>query len=108
MKALAGWILDRYERKARLAPGILTALAMFPGAAAWGVPLRGWVETLIAGGGLMLVLALLVSHSASLAGNRFQEKLWPSWPHDSPTNRRLNPFTEASSTEQRRVWYAAI
>lgn len=103
-----GWILDRYERKARLAPAVLTILAMFPGAASWGVPLLGWIETLVAGSGLVLVLALLMSHSASLAGNRFQEKLWPKWPHDSPTNKKLNPFAKASSAEQRSVWFDAI
>jgi len=41
-------------------------------------------------------------------GNRFQEKLWPRWPHDSPTNQWLHPNDRTRSDQQKQNWYAAI
>ena len=99
---------DAYERKARLAPGVLTIALLLPAAIALSVPLSDWIKMLLAGTGLGAVIAIGISHLASAMGNRYQEKLWPRWPHDAPTNRRLHPTDTTRSRQQKHQWYAAI
>lgn len=41
-------------------------------------------------------------------GNRFQRKLFPRWPFDSPTNHRLSPLDATCSKEQKKRWYDSI
>lgn len=99
---------DPYERKARFLPGLISVLFLFPVSAAFGGPLAGWIDTLVIGTGAAAAVAIGLSHIASAAGNRFQEKLWPKWPYDSPTNQWLLPDDENRSEQQRLIWYAAI
>lgn len=99
---------SHYERKARFLPGILSVMVLLPLAAAVGVPLVGWLTVILTGVGLGAVTAVGVSHLASAAGNRFQEKLWPRWPHDAPTNQWLHPEDTSRSMQQKRNLYAAI
>lgn len=99
---------DAYERKARFIPGVLTIVFMLPAAIALSIPLKAWITVLLAGAGLSAVIAVGISHLASAMGNRFQEKLWPRWPHDAPTHRRLHPSDANCSRQQKDIWYAAI
>ena len=42
---------DRYQRRARFLPGILTVLVLFPIGAAGGLAVGSWIPTLISGVG---------------------------------------------------------
>lgn len=99
---------DHYERKARLLPAILCVLALLPASAALGGPFLEWVKLVLGGVGIGSIVAVGLSHMASAMGNRLQEKLWPRWPHDSPTNRWLHPDEHRTSTQQRELWYGAV
>ncbi len=99
---------DHYERKARFLPAVLSVLPLLPVATTYGAPLLEWVKLLITGVGLAAVVAVAVSHIASCFGNRLQERLWPDWPHDAPTNRWLHPDDKSVSVQQQQLWYQAI
>jgi len=99
---------DHYERKARFLPAVLSLFPLLPVATTFGVPLLEWGKMLIAGVGLGAVVAVALSHFASAFGNRLQDKLWPDWPHDAPTNRWLHPDEKSVSIQQKQRWYQAI
>jgi len=99
---------DYYERKARFVPALLTWLFLLPLSAAFSAPLGGWLNVVIAGVGVGAVVAVGLSHLASAAGNRLQFKIWPRWPHDSPTNRWLCPNDQTRSAQQKAQWHAEI
>ncbi len=99
---------DHYERKARFLPAVLSVLPLLPMAITFGVPLLERVKLLITGAGLGAVVAVAVSHVASAFGNRLQDKLWPDWPHDAPTNRWLHPDEKSVSVQQKQHWYETI
>jgi len=99
---------DHYERKARFLPAVLTVLPLLPLSAAFGGPLLEWLKLLGAGAGLAAVVAVAVSHVASACGNRFQDKIYPDWPHDAPTNRWLHPDDTSVSGQQKQRWYGVI
>ena len=105
---LKGWkLLDRYEIKARLVPWLLSCLPMMPGIAALGVD----ISLVALGplfGGSVVVLWIGMTYGASAAGRRYERKLWPDWPHDAPTNRRLHPDDIHVSTQQKQLYYEAI
>jgi hypothetical protein len=99
-----------YRRVARFYPALMTISLLLPVAIMLGIPLQGWIAALAAGGGLAVSTATvgLLTHLAAAAGNRIQSKLYPRWPHDSPTNLRLHPSDGGSSKQQKQVWYEAI
>ena len=99
---------DDYERKARFMPALLAICAFLPAALALSIPLLGWLTALITGAGVASIACVGISHLASAMGNRFQLKLYPEWPYDSPTNLRLSPFDSSSSKEQKHRWYSEI
>ena len=99
---------DPYERKTRFIPAALSLLPLFPVASAFGVPFLGSAKFLLSGVGLAAILAVLASHLASAFGNRLQERMWPDWPHDAPTNRWLHPDDKSISRQQKQLWYQAI
>jgi len=99
---------DHYERKARFLPAVLSLLPLLPVASTFGVPLLEWGKLLIAGVGLGAVVAVALSHIASAFGNRLQDKLWPDWPHDAPTNLWLHPYERSISVQQKQRWYQTI
>lgn len=99
---------DRYERKARFLPALLTLVLLAPPFVVLGFPVSGWVTSLLSGGGLSAVIAVFLSHLASAFGNRYQQKVWPDWPHDSPTNVWLRPEDSSRSKQQKQIWYRAI
>ena len=97
-----------YERKARLLPGLLCMMTLTPVGAAFGTPLGNWIGLAATGLGLWAVCGIGLSHLSSAAGNRYQEKLWPRWPYDAPTNRWLHHEDRTASTQQKRLMNAAI
>jgi len=99
---------DDYERRARFLPASLSLLPLLPLGILFGLPVFAWFNALLAGTGIAAVLAVGLSHLASAFGNRFQEHLWPHWPHDAPTNQWLNPKNTLRSTQQKKIWYTAI
>ena len=99
---------DAYERKARFTPGLLAIMFCLPAAIAFGIPLTQWLAALAAGVGFSVVISIGVSHCALAMGNDLQTKLWPRWPHDSPTHTWLHPGNNLRSDQQRQAWYAAI
>lgn len=110
-RTLAYFSLDsKYRRTARFYPALITVALLLPVAIMLGIPLNGWLVAMSAGGGLALSAAAVahLSHFASAAGNRVQQKLFPKWPHDSPTNLRLHPNDPTSSKQQKKKWYEAI
>lgn len=102
-------IESAYRRKARFYPALATIALLLPAAIMLGIPLSGWMVAMSVGGGLAVSTATvaLLSHLAAAAGNRIQAKLYPRWPHDSPTNLRLHPDDKTSSAQQKERWYAA-
>ena len=101
-------LTDRYERKARLIPALLSCLSVVPGLAALNSSAWGWVQSLAIGGGLAAVAAVGLAYGASAAGRHYERKLWPRWPYDAPTNQWLHPEDFSSSQEQKRLWYGAV
>jgi len=99
---------DHYERKARFLPGLLSVMVLMPVSAAFDWPLSNWLNLLLVGVGSAAAVSVGLSHLASAAGNRFQEKLWPRWPHDAPTHLWLHPDDTSRSKQQKDVWYSAI
>lgn len=99
---------DNYERKARLAPALLSVVFLLPAAMAYGIPLSGWLNALLAGSGFCIAIAIGLSYLASAMGNRMQTKIWPNWPHDSPTNSWLRPDNGDCSKQQKELWWEAV
>jgi len=99
---------DRYERKARLAPALLSVVFLFPMVMAYGVATSSWISTIVAGTGFSAVIAIGLSYLSSAMGNSFQKQLWPNWPHDSPTNAWLRPDNHERSLQQKQLWWSAL
>jgi len=99
---------DTYERKARFLPGILSLLFLLPNSTLFGNFIEHWIKVIVGGVGIGGILAVGISHLSSAAGNRFQKKLWPNWPYDSPTNRWLQPNDDSRSKQQKEIWYKSI
>ena len=99
---------DDYERYARLIPAALSVLPLVPMAVSLGYSLLRGIGFLVAAGALASLLSVGLSHFSSALGNRTQMKLWPQWPHDSPTNRWLHPNNPTVSSQQKQLWYRAI
>lgn len=101
-------LVDRYEIKARLFPALLACLPMTPGLAALGSKGLDWDSSLALEGGVASICLLGLCYLASLAGNRYQRRLWPRWPHDAPTNRWLHPDDRHLSSQQKLIHYNQI
>ena len=85
-------LVDRYEIKARLIPALLSCLVAIPCIAALlslGMP--NWIAHIPAGGAVFAVLAVGLSYVSSMAGRKYEAKLWLRWPYDAPTNVWLQP-----------------
>ncbi|MEU5524957.1 hypothetical protein ABZ759_31010 [Streptomyces sp. NPDC047860] len=98
--------LDDYERRARLAPGLLVLLPINVALAVLGhskAPVVVSVLTALSLAGGPIVLAELVRHQ----GRKVQEKLWTSW-GGSPTVQKLRLRQEGQNTLQREAWRKAV
>jgi hypothetical protein len=99
---------DRYERKARLIPGLITAIVFLPGVAVLSSQAFGLVTSLSLVAGIGVVGGILLAYLASAFGRAYELKKWPRRPHDLPTNRWLRPNDETVSQQQKERWYATI
>ena len=101
-------LMDRYERKARLLPALLSLSVTIPGVCALMSSILDWVPSLTVGGGLAVATLVGLAYGASAAGRLYEKRLWPRWPYDSPTNRWLHPDDDQCSQQQKLRWYDAI
>ncbi|MEU9388919.1 hypothetical protein AB0D86_02825 [Streptomyces sp. NPDC048324] len=98
--------LDDYERRARLAPGLLALLPISVALAVLGLskaPVVVSVLTALSLAGGPVVLAELVRHQ----GRKVQEALWASW-GGSPTFQKLRLLQEGQNSLQRETWRKAV
>ncbi len=94
--------LDEYERRARLAPGLLTLLPLLVLLVSLGFRQRpvvaGTIAFLTAAGGPVL-LSQVVRHR----GLALQRRLWEKW-NGSPTTQSLRHSSPVGTPEQRNSW----
>ena len=81
---------------------------MVPGLATLGSTGLDWDSRLPLEGGIASICLVGLCYLASAAGNHYQRRLWPRWPHDAPTNRWLHPDDTQLSTQQRLIHYKQI
>ena len=110
MKLNLTWLtlLDRYERKARLLPALLSCWVCVPGVVSLSSTILGWIPSLPVGGVFAAMGAVGLAYCASVAGRLYECKLWPRWPDDFPTHRWLHPDDNSCSQQQKQLWYAAV
>ncbi|HEU5156133.1 MAG TPA: hypothetical protein VFU43_03995 [Streptosporangiaceae bacterium] len=98
--------LDDYERRARLAPGLLALLPVVIVMAVLGLrkePVVSAVITAVALGGGPLALAELVRRH----GRKAQESLWSSW-GGALTTQKLRLREPTQNSLQRETWRKAV
>lgn len=98
--------LDDYERRARLAPGLLALLPVSVALAVLGLskaPVVVSVLTVLSLAGGPIVLAELVRQQ----GRKVQETLWVSW-GGSPTLQKLRLRQQGQNSLQRETWRNAV
>jgi len=98
---------DRYERKARLLPGLL--LAAVPALTAWAVlqEFSTWYMAASSAVGVEFLAAILLGHFARARGRRAEVHLWKAW-GGPPTTRWLRPWDQTCSDQQKAKWRGAI
>jgi hypothetical protein len=98
---------DRYERKARLLPGLL--LAAVPALTAGAVlhEFAAWYVAASSTLGVEFLAAFVLGHLARARGRRLEDVLWNLW-GGSPTLRWLRPWDDTCSDQQKSKWRAAI
>jgi hypothetical protein len=98
---------DRYERKARLLPGLVAAspMALTAGAiSAGGLP---WYAAVGVGAGAEVLLAFLLGYIARARSKAAEERMWAAW-GGPPTTRWLRPSDDTCSDQQKSQWRGAI
>ena len=98
---------DRYERKARLLPGLL--LAAVP-ALTVGAVLQesvAWYTAASSAIGVEFLAAIVLGHFARARGRRAEDDLWKGW-GGPPTTRWLRPWDQTCSEQQKAKWRGAI
>lgn len=98
---------DRYERKARLLPGLLVAVGPALTAGALLQELAAWYMAASAALGVEFLAAIVLGHYARARGRAVEEKLWASW-GGPPTTRWLRPSDTTCSEQQKVKWRGAI
>lgn len=100
-------LTDRYERKARLLPGLLLAAA--PALMAWAVlqEFTTWYIAASSALGVEFLAAIVLGQFARARGRRAEDALWKSW-GGRPTTRWLRPWDESCSDQQKAKWRGAI
>lgn len=98
---------DRYERKARLLPGLI--LAAVPALTAWAVlqEMTAWYTAASSAVGVEFLAAILLGQLARARGRRAEDVLWKSW-GGPPTTRWLRPWDQTCSDQQKTKWRGAI
>ena len=98
---------DRYERKARLLPGLL--LAAVPAFTAGAVvhEFAAWYTAASSAVGVEFLAAIVYGHFARARGRRVEDSLWRQW-GGPPSTRWLRPWDRTCSDQQKAKWRAAI
>ncbi|WP_437230190.1 hypothetical protein SH661x_001830 [Planctomicrobium sp. SH661] len=98
---------DRYERKARLLPGLLLAVGPALTAGAILQEVAQWYTAAGAAVGLEFLAAIVFGHYARARGRAIEEPLWATW-GGPPTTRWLRPTDSTCSDQQKSKWRGAI
>lgn len=98
---------DRYERKARLLPGLLLAAAPALTAGAVLHGFTAWYTTASATLGIEFLAAIILGHFVRARGRRAEDEQWKSW-GGAPTIRWLRPWDQTCSDQQKAKWRGAI
>lgn len=98
---------DRYERKARLLPGLLLAAVPTLTAGAILHELTAWYTAASSTVGFALLAAIVLGQLARARGRRAEDLLWKSW-GGPPTTRWLRPWDGTCSDQQKAKWRGAI
>lgn len=98
---------DRYERKARLLPGLLLAAVPALSAGAVLQPFAAWYAAAGTAIGVEFLAAIVLGQLARAHGRRVEEVLWNAW-GGPPTTRWLRPWDHTCSDQQKAKWRAAI
>ena len=98
---------DRYERKARLLPGLL--LAAVPALTAGAVlqEFTAWYTAASSAVGVEFLAAIILGQFARARGRRVEDRLWKSW-GGPPSTRWLRPWDQTCSDQQKVKWRGAI
>lgn len=99
-------MLSRYERRARLTPGLMAMLPISFAITALGlerIPVVACFVGLLSAAGGTYVVSVLVA----AAGLHAQKALWSQW-DGSPTVRFLRTRDQSTNTTQRDIWRTAI
>ncbi len=98
---------DRYERKARLLPGLL--LAAVPALTAGAVlqEFASWQKAASSAVGVEFLAAIILGQFARARGRRVEEVFWKAW-GGPPTTRWLRPWDQTCSDQQKSKWRGAI
>jgi hypothetical protein len=98
---------DRYERKARLIPGLVAGSPVALTAAVVSAGAVPWYAALGVGTGAEVLLAFLLGYLARARGKAAEERIWAAW-GGPPTTRWLRPSDQTCSDQQKSRWRAAI
>jgi hypothetical protein len=98
---------DRYERKARLLPGLLVAAGPALTGGALIQELAAWYTAWGTAIGVEFLAAVVLGHYARSRGRAVEESLWESW-GGAPTIRWLRPDDQSCSSQQKSLWREAI
>jgi len=98
---------DRYERKARLLPGLL--LAAVPALTVGAVlqEFATWYTAVASAIGVEFLAAIVLGQFARARGRRIEDVLWKAW-GGPPTTRWLRPWDQTCTDQQKVKWRGAI
>jgi len=98
---------DRYERRARLLPGLIAATPMMLTIAAVSLGQTPWYTAVGLSAGAELVLAFVLAYLARATGKATEETMWAEW-GGPPTTRWLRPSDTTCSEQQKSRWRGVI
>src|SRR5262249_4459483 len=98
---------DRYERRARLLPGLVAASPAALTAAAVSAGTVPWYAALGVGVGAEVLLAFLLGYLGRARGKAAEERMWAAW-GGPPTTRWFRPSDPTCSDKQKSQWRGAI
>lgn len=98
---------DRYERRARLLPGLIAATPATLTVAAVTFGKLQWYTAVGLTAGAELVLAFLLGYLARATGKATEEAMWAEW-GGAPTTRWLRPRDTTCSEQQKSRWRGVI